>query len=260
MPSRSPGSLSAVVALLALVASSGCERKDAAMETRPAAEPPRWVERVLQPRETIPGPPPLVVLLHGIGADENDLFPIAPRLDPRVTVVSLRAPRMYHLGYAWFQIDFRSDGSVIPDVAGARTTLAELVRWLEAAPARLGTDPRRTFLVGFSQGAMMSLGVLRTVPERIAGVVALSGRSAEGLFEAPASREEIARVPLFVAHGTYDTVLPIENGRQTRAAFASLSGDFTYREFPVDHGIHPDELAAVADWLSARISRVRPTP
>lgn len=229
------------------------------MGSKTASQSPGWIERVLPARETSSGQqPPALVLLHGIGADENDLFPIARHLDPRLTVVSPRAPRPYHMGYAWFQIDFRSDGSVLPDVAGARATLTELVRWIEAVPARLGTDPRRTFLLGFSQGAMMSLGALRTIPEHLAGVVALSGRWGEGLFETPASSAEVARVPLFVAHGTYDTVLPVDNGRLTRDAFEPLSRDFTYREFPVDHGIDPDELAAVSSWLTERLSSEEP--
>src|SRR5262249_31162121 len=128
-----------------------------------------WVERVAKPTQTGGGPPPLLVLLHGIGADENDLFPLAHELDRRLEIVSLRAPHRYTVGYAWFAIDFRPGGELVPDVVQARTTLADLMRWLDAAPARLGTDPHRTFLLGFSQGAMMPLGVLRSPPERLAG-------------------------------------------------------------------------------------------
>jgi phospholipase/carboxylesterase len=193
------------------------------------------------------------VLLHGIGADENDLLPLARRLDPRFTVVSLRAPRPYHEGYAWFHIDFRPDGTVVPDVSQARGTLGDLLGWLDAAPARLETDPTRTFVLGFSQGAMMSLGLLLRAPERLAGVVALSGRSPEGLFEQQASREAVAAVPLLVVHGTRDDVLPVTQGRLTRDAFVSLSRDFTYREFPIGHGIADEELTLVAAWLVERL-------
>ena len=215
---------------------------------------PSWVERIAAARRVEPGrKPPLLVLLHGIGADENDLFPLARRLDPRLTVVSLCAPHDYVTGHAWFHIDFLPGGKVVPDVEQARASLAELVAWVEAAPARLGTDPGRTALLGFSQGAMMSLGVLRTIPDRLAGVVALSGRVAGDLFEATAPRDAIARVPLLVAHGTLDDLLPVANGRQTRDAFQDLSRDFTYREFPIGHGIAPDELELVASWLAKHL-------
>lgn len=174
-------------------------------------------------------------------------------MDPRFRVASLRAPHRYYGGYAWFHIGFRPGGRVVPDVAQARAALARLVRWIEHAPARLGTDPRRTFLLGFSQGAMMSLGALGAIPRRLAGVVALSGRFSDEVFPLGADRDGVARVPLLVAHGTHDDVLPIEHGRRTRDALEALSRDFTYREFPIDHAIGDEELALVAAWLADRL-------
>ncbi len=229
--------------------------RDATHEDGRTAAMTEWVERVAPARQASKGPPPLVVLLHGIGADENDLFPLARALDPRCTVVSLRAPHPYVAGYAWFQIDFRRGGEIVPDVAQARGALAELIAWLTQAPARLGTDPERTYLLGFSQGAMMSLGVLGAAPERLAGVIALSGRFPATLFETPAAPEAIAHVPVLVAHGTYDDVLPVANGHATRDALAPRVRDFTYREFPVAHGISDEELRLVAEWLTARLTR-----
>jgi phospholipase/carboxylesterase len=211
-----------------------------------------FFERFLAPREAAPGSPPLVVLLHGIGADEHDLLPLASRLDPRLAVASLRAPHDYVVGYAWFPIAFHPDGTVVPDVLAARAALADLTRWLGEAPSRLGTDPGRTFLLGFSQGAMMSLGALLTVPERLAGVVALSGRFAPALLEATAPPDAVARVPLLVAHGRLDDVLPVEHGRAIRQAFGERVADFTYREFPIGHEISPEEMALVADWIAER--------
>lgn len=222
----------------------------------PAPAAPSFVERVVAARRPTPGgAPPLLVMLHGIGADENDLLPLAHELDPRLTVVSLRAPRRYQIGWAWFDIRWQADGTVVPNVAQARETLADLARWLAAAPARLGTDPQKLYLLGFSQGAMMSLGLLCTTPERLAGVVALSGRYADALFEKRASTDAIARVPLFVAHGTLDDILPVENGRAVRDYFQPLVRDFTYHEYPVAHGIAPAELHDVAAWLTQRLSR-----
>ena len=197
----------------------------------------------------------VLLLIHGYGADENDLVSLAHELDPRLTVVSLRAPRRYHVGYSWFHIDWKPDGSVVPDVAQARETLADLVRWLRAAPARLGADAKRLYLLGFSQGAMMSLGVLRAAPERLAGVVALSGRWSAQLFDALADDDTFTRVPLFVAHGTHDDVLPIANGRAIRDAFQPVMRDFTYHEYAVAHGISGEEVRDVGAWLTARLDR-----
>jgi phospholipase/carboxylesterase len=221
--------------------------------TSPEPSPPAWIARVAEARRVDPGrAPALLVMLHGIGADENDLFPLARHLDPRFTVVSLRAPYGYHGGYAWFPIDFRPGGTVVPDLASARVTVADLVRWIAAAPAKYQTDPQRTFLLGFSQGSMMALGALRAVPERFAGVVALSGRAVDGMSTAGATDAPIT-VPIFVAHGTHDDVLPVAEGRRIRDTLGPRCKDFTYREYPVGHGIAGDELAAVAAWLTAHL-------
>src|SRR5215470_15415226 len=100
---------------------------------------------------------------------------------------------------------------------------------------------------------MMALGVLRAVPQRLAGVIALSGRGPEGLFPEAAPQAAIAKVPLLVAHGTADAVLPVQNGRQIRDAFATVSGDLTYQEFPIGHMISEAELRLVASWLTQHL-------
>lgn len=238
--------------LLALTLAPACgEGKDPMRSSRgPGIE---WVERVTGPAvRDDERRPPLTVMLHGIGANEDDLFPLARYLDSRFRIVTLRAPRKYQIGYAWFDLDIRGDGSIVPDTTQAQETLIELIAWIRAAPQRHQTDPRRTFLLGFSQGAIMSLGVLRTAPELLAGVVALSGSSPDGLFAPGADSRAVARVPLLIAHGTLDDVLPLEHGRRARAAFAG-SEDLTYREYAVGHGIGSEEVELVAEWLSARL-------
>jgi phospholipase/carboxylesterase len=254
------------VCLLALALAAACGEGEDPMPVRRGGER-EWVERVTDPtaREDGPGPP-LLVMLHGIGADENDLFPLARHLDPRFRIVTLRAPRSYQIGYAWFDLDIRGDGSIRPNTAQAEETLIDLIAWLRGAPQRHQTDPRRTFLLGFSQGAIMSLGVLRTAPDLLAGVVALSGSSPDALFPPRADARTVARVPLLIAHGTLDDLLPLEHGRRARAAFAG-SEDLTYREYAVGHGIGSEELAFVAQWLSTRLdaatgpgARRRPDP
>ena len=195
----------------------------------------------------------MLLLLHGIGATENDLVPLAGAFDPRLLVVSLRAPRPYQRGFAWFCLDFPAPGEVVPNVEQAHETIADLVRWLAAAPARLGADPQQVYLLGFSQGAMMSLAVLRTAPERLAGVVALSGIFDDRLVTRPAADAAVARVPVFVAHGVDDRVLPIADGRAIRDHLQPTVEDFTYREYPIGHTIAPDEKRDIAAWLKARI-------
>jgi phospholipase/carboxylesterase len=211
-----------------------------------------FVERVVPARQPpTSGLPPLVVMLHGIGADEHDLVGLAPALDPRVTVVSLRAPRAYHTGFSWFDIDFRPGGQIVPNLDQARASLRDLVAYLGGAAARHRTYPRRVFLLGFSQGAMMSLGVLHTQPSLLAGVVALSGRFPGETFGTPAG--SMRDIPVFVGHGTYDDVLAIDNGRKVRDALTPQVNDLTYREYPVGHGISDAEMQDIAAWLTRHL-------
>jgi phospholipase/carboxylesterase len=102
---------------------------------------------------------------------------------------------------------------------------------------------------------MMSLGALRTAPERLAGVVALSGRFSETLFATPAPTDAVRNVPLFVAHGLQDDVLPVANGRAIRDVFQPIVRDFTYREYPIPHAISPEEIRTVGAWLTERLGR-----
>ena len=195
----------------------------------------------------------MLVLLHGIGSNENDLVSLAGELDPRLLVVSLRAPRPYQRGFAWFGLDFPGAGRIVPNVEQAHETIGDLVRWLAVAPARLGADPQQVYLLGFSQGAMMSLAVLRTAPEKLAGVLALSGLFDDRLVATPAADGAVAHVPVFVAHGVDDRVLPIADGRAIRDRFQPIVENFTYREYPTAHAIGPDERRDIAEWLTARI-------
>jgi phospholipase/carboxylesterase len=97
--------------------------------------------------------------------------------------------------------------------------------------------------------------VLHTAPERVAGVVALSTHFGDPLVKAPADAAAVAGVPVFVAHGVADRLLPIANGRAIRDRLQPLLRDFTYREYPIGHTIVADEIRDVAAWLTARLDR-----
>lgn len=242
-------------ALVLLCALAACQEGSAPMSS--ATNVPNFVIREATPRRPTAGHlPPLLVLLHGIGADEEDLFGLAPALDSRLHIVSLRAPRRYGPGYSWFDIAFGAGGQVTPNLEQARSALADVIAWLRAAPARFHTDPRRTFVLGFSQGAMMTLGTLQAAPDLLAGAIILSGRfpgDAFGSNADPNAADAMAKVPVFIGHGTQDDVLPIDNGRKVRDALTSRVRDVTYKEYPVGHGIDQRELHDIVEWLAARL-------
>jgi phospholipase/carboxylesterase len=195
------------------------------------------------------------LLLHGYGANEDDLFSLAPYLDERFLVVSARAPvALSPMSYAWFSLGFTPQGVTIDaeEVEHSRQTVRkfidEIVRAYEC-------DPNMVYLMGFSQGAMMSLGVALTFPGVAAAVVAMSGRILPQTLKQIPDKDLLTGLPIFVAHGTQDTLLPIGHGRDARAKLSDLPVDLTYREYRMGHEISAESLSDIVDWLKGQLDR-----
>jgi phospholipase/carboxylesterase len=198
--------------------------------------------------------PPLLLLLHGIGSDERDLLALGSRLDPRFLVVSARSPlRLEQGGYGWYRTTFTAAGPVIDPVEAERG-LAMLTDFVPSVARAYGADERAIYLAGFSQGAIMSLALLLTAPELVAGAALMSGRILPGVERRIAEpRERLAEKPVIAVHGLYDPVLTIADGRAVRDLLSSLPVDLTYREYPMAHEVSADSFAQVRDWLAARL-------
>ncbi|HET7457739.1 MAG TPA: hypothetical protein VFJ74_08785, partial [Gemmatimonadaceae bacterium] len=127
-------------------------------------------------------PPPMLLLLHGIGSDERDLLSLGARLDPRFLIVSARSPlRLAQGGFGWYRTNFTERGPVMIDPAEAEEGLRTLAEFVPAAARAYGADERAVYLAGFSQGAIMSLALLLTAPELVAGAALMSGRILPGI-------------------------------------------------------------------------------
>ncbi len=195
-------------------------------------------------------PPPLLLLLHGVGSNEEDLFGLAPYLDERFLLVSARAPvALEYGGYGWFRIDFTPRG-MAADLEQAKKSLEMLPGFIDGLVDTYGADARRVYLAGFSQGAMMSLALLLTRPEKLAGVVAMSGRLPRQVLEREPDREALDGKPVLITHGLYDPVLPVENGRAARDYLEALPVALTYREYPMAHEVSAESLRDVTRWLA----------
>src|SRR4051812_15883257 len=171
---------------------------------------------VRQPTVPSEGRPPLLVLLHGIGSNEQDLIGLAPSLDGRFLTVSARAPITLDRGaFAWFHIQFTPNGIVIePDEAEASRLL--VLKFVDEVVEAYGADPKRVYLMGFSQGCIMSLAASLTEPKKFAGVVGMSGRLLPEVEPKIAPPEELKGLPFMIVHGTDDQVLPLSYGRAIR--------------------------------------------
>jgi phospholipase/carboxylesterase len=192
-------------------------------------------------------PEGLLVLFHGRGADEHDLFPVLDALDPARRLLGLtpRGPLSLPPGGAhWYAL--RQVG--YPDPPTFHATYGQVAGWLDALAAETGVPPERTALGGFSQGAVMShalaLGSGRPKP---AALLAFSGFvPAVPGFELDLDGD-LPRVA--IGHGTLDGVIGVEWGRRARELLEGAGADVLYREYPLPHTIDPRFLAILPPWL-----------
>jgi phospholipase/carboxylesterase len=189
-----------------------------------------------------------LVLLHGRGADEHDLFPLLDILDPerRLLGATGRGPLSLPPGGAhWYIV--RQVG--FPDRETFLSTYGQASAWLDDLLARHDVPPDRTVLGGFSQGGVMSYALgLGAGRPRPAGIMALSSfiPAVEG-FELG----DAAGLPVAIGHGTFDPVIGVEFGRDARDRLTEAGADVTYRESPMPHAIDPGFLRELPDWVSA---------
>ena len=197
-------------------------------------------------------PAPAVFVLHGRGADEEDLLPVAAELPDGHHVVSLRAPDPLQGGYTWYELDLSAGGleSSQPDAEDFRRSLDLIVESVEAATDAYDLDADRIGLLGFSQGAITSLSLLLESPDRYAWVVALHGYLAES--HADLDPDGIDGKPVFVGAGAGDRVIPESRTTAAVDRLKSLDADVTHESFPGGHGIGPQELEAVVEFVASQ--------
>lgn len=197
--------------------------------------------------------PPLLVLLHGRGADENDLFGLAPHLDGRFFVASPRAPYATpYGGYAWFELEIEPH-RVSVSAREFEESLRAVVGLTEELVSEHDLDANRVYLCGFSQGAIIGLGAVLGQPERFAGLVAMSGRAMPEMLPSEPDTKKLEEFPVLVTHGLFDPVLPVDHGRATRDLLAELPVRLEYLEYEMGHQVSAESLRDVAEWLTARL-------
>jgi phospholipase/carboxylesterase len=196
------------------------------------------------------GKPWLLVLMHGVGSNEQDLFGLAPAVPPNFQVVSLRAPNVMGRGaYAWFQFSVTPQGERIINHAQEADSRERVAETVTALSGQLGVPPERVVLGGFSQGGIMALSLLLTQPQLMHGAMVLHSRLLREVLPLQAPPESFGGKQLWVSAGTRDQVLPLAHGQAIRDHAQSLPLKLSYNEFHNAHEITPDELQHAMQWL-----------
>jgi phospholipase/carboxylesterase len=196
-------------------------------------------------------PKSLVVLLHGLGSDGNDLISLAPYWAPLLPETEFLAPHapfpcdMAPFGYQWFSFQERTPTAVL---AGVRAAAPFLDAFLDEALVARGLDASRLVLVGFSQGTMMSLHVGLRRARPVAGIVGYSGRL---IAEETLADELRSKPPVLLMHGTADEIVPFESLALAEASLKALGVPVTTVSRPgLGHSIDEIELAKGGEFLS----------
>ena len=207
--------------------------------------------RIEKPEDAADGAP-VVVLLHGRGADASDLAGLKRWLPTDTTLVLPRAPFNgaqwgYGPGWAWY----RYEGEDRPEVESFRESQAELEAFMDALPAHVGFAPGPVVLGGFSQGGTMSMAYSIRNPGAVAAVLNFSGFLADHPDVDVTAADQAA--PIFWGHGTMDPAIPFAMAENGRAALREAGASLETRDYPMGHGISPEEIVHAVAWMQSRV-------
>lgn len=193
---------------------------------------------------------PLLLLLHGYGSNEEDLFSFASELPDEYYVISARAPYdMMYGSYAWYAINFDADENKFSDLNQARTSRDLIANFIDELVATYPIDAQHVTLIGFSQGTILSYAVALSYPQKVQRVVAISGYLNTEIATENYAQNDFKNLKIFASHGTVDQVIPVDWARKAKPALEALGIETTYKEYPIGHGVSPQNFYDFRSWL-----------
>lgn len=195
---------------------------------------------------------PLLILFHGYGSNEEDLFSFAAELPDTLFIVSVRAPRdLQPYGYSWYDIMYTATDKVSNDEQAieSRDVVADFI---DEVVENYPVDGKNVTLLGFSQGTILSYAVAFTYPEKVKNVIGLSGYLNHKIFEV-SDDKDYSHLDFYCSHGSVDQVIPVEAAREITPFMELNDLKHVYEEFPVGHGVAPQNFYSLKTWLEKRI-------
>ncbi|PTM04131.1 MAG: phospholipase [Bacteroidetes bacterium] len=197
---------------------------------------------------------PALIMLHGYGSDENDLFSFASELPKEIFIISIRAPyQLQPYGNAWYAINFDAEQRKWSDNEQAKESRDKISNFMDEAIETYPIDKNNISLLGFSQGTILSYAVALSFPEKIKNVVALSGYINLDIIAENFQSNDLSNLSFYCSHGSVDQVIPVDWARRTPDVLNKLNIDYVYEEFPVGHGVAPQNFFALKNWLKQKI-------
>ena len=194
---------------------------------------------------------PTVLALHGRGSNEQDLLGLAPHLPNDLLWISPRAPlTLGPNSYEWYRV--KTIGR--PDSEQITSAVEAIDHFMDEILSAYPIDSHKLFLLGFSQGSLLSMCYALTHPTRVGGVIAQSGYIPSHV-NMEINEIDIKNKPFILTHGEQDTMIPIEWGRASRDRLQTLGVDLTYSEFQMGHSVSMDSLEVISRWLKEQLRK-----
>jgi phospholipase/carboxylesterase len=195
----------------------------------------------------------LLILLHGYGSNEEDLFSFASELPNDLLIISVRAPQTLGFGsYAWYTIHFDNTQGKFSDTAEAIKARDSIASFITQIQEKYQIAPNKTFLLGFSQGTILSYAVALNYPELVQKIIALSGYINPDLLPKNLKEKDYATLDFFISHGSVDQVIPVEWANKAPEFLNQLGIKNCYQEYPVGHGVAPKNFFDFKSWIEDR--------
>jgi phospholipase/carboxylesterase len=195
---------------------------------------------------------PAILLLHGYGSNEEDLFSFASELPEHYYVISARAPYdMMSGSYAWYAINFDADENKFSDLDQARSSRDLIADFIDELVANYPIDKNNLTLIGFSQGCILSYAIALSYPQKVQKVVAMSGYFNTEIAKEGFENNDFSKLKIFASHGNVDQVVPVEWARKAKPILDALHIQNEYKEYPVGHGVAPQNFYDFKNWLES---------
>lgn len=208
----------------------------------------------LQRPSTLSDSAPLLIMCHGYGSDENDLFSFASELPDDLFIISLKAPyQLQPFGNAWYAINFDAEQGKWSNNEQAISSRDLIAKFIKQACEFYPVNKNNVTLLGFSQGTILSLAVALSYPTLVKNVIGLSGYINPDIINLSDASDDYENLQIFSSHGTVDQVIPVEWARKTPDFLNELGIKNEFNEYPVGHGVAPQNFFDLKNWLQSKI-------
>ena len=199
-------------------------------------------------------PSPVLIMVHGYGSNEKDLFSFSRAIPEHITIISLRGDiEIQNNGYAWYNISLDFSGNKSYDIKKAHESRDKIVKCIDQCKEMYNIDNKNITLMGFSQGSMLVNAVALSFPEKVNNIISLSGAFDPNIIEI-SEIKSLKKLSFYVSHGTQDEILPFELSKQSLKILDQNDVNYIFEEYPIGHEVSPDNFKSMLKWMNEKIN------